>query len=526
MVREYIGARYVPKFMGAYDVTQAYEALCVVDNGLGTSYISKVPTPAGTPLTNTAYWAVYGSVSGAVINLQDQIDSINTNLGKIIGDDITLDGLLTLSGSNYSLNDSTISGAGNGDNVELNNGNLSGVTYSVNCPEGLDVEGSAKITENDIINAGATGINVNQSPANNIIVSDNNIEALDYSVLINQNASGKNFLIDGNIIKSDNGDGVEVNNPSGLHKNTVVTSNIISAGADGGSGTSSGFSIGMSHANNISVTGNVSEHSRIAGLHIENNVNGAVVSSNVFDNCQSDGAWIDQGYSDISGTSGDPVVHSSNIYKGNSTDVGLRMIYDADSDDSVIFDNGNIYNKFDTGITSGGNIANQHFRKFDDLITTCTTGIVSRTDIHGKLIIDKCTNGIVVDLANNPIIIDDVNFLHAPDADKIIKFNQAGSSAIIKHLFLEKALANGTSFQLMPEPAYAKGKIIVRGYSGYSPFKIYEIDGTTLTQIYTHPYGSVTVSLAINNGYLELVTNTTFNGIVTIDFEGDYVINS
>lgn len=76
MVREYIGARYVPKFMGTYDASQIYEALCVVDNGLGTSYISKVPTPAGTPLTDTDYWAIYGASSGAIINLQNQIDDM------------------------------------------------------------------------------------------------------------------------------------------------------------------------------------------------------------------------------------------------------------------------------------------------------------------------------------------------------------------------------------------------------------------------------------------------------------------
>lgn len=74
---QYIGARYVPKFMGLYDATQVYENLCVVDNGLGTSYISRKPTPAGTPLTDTNFWAVYGASSGAIINLQNQIDDIN-----------------------------------------------------------------------------------------------------------------------------------------------------------------------------------------------------------------------------------------------------------------------------------------------------------------------------------------------------------------------------------------------------------------------------------------------------------------
>ena len=76
-MNEYIGARYVPKFMDTYDPTTSYEALCVVDNGMGTSYISKKPTPAGTPLTNRDYWAIYGSPNGAITHLQDEIDDIN-----------------------------------------------------------------------------------------------------------------------------------------------------------------------------------------------------------------------------------------------------------------------------------------------------------------------------------------------------------------------------------------------------------------------------------------------------------------
>lgn len=76
MVRQYIGARYVPRFTGLYDPTQEYEALDVVDNGAGTSYISKIPTPAGTPLTNTEHWFVYGSTSGAIIDLQNRMSAV------------------------------------------------------------------------------------------------------------------------------------------------------------------------------------------------------------------------------------------------------------------------------------------------------------------------------------------------------------------------------------------------------------------------------------------------------------------
>lgn len=80
MNRQYIGARYVPKFMGTYDPTQLYEALSVVDNGSGTSYISKVPVPVGTPLTDSDYWAIYGASSGAIINLQAQVDVLKTDM--------------------------------------------------------------------------------------------------------------------------------------------------------------------------------------------------------------------------------------------------------------------------------------------------------------------------------------------------------------------------------------------------------------------------------------------------------------
>lgn len=97
----YVGARYVPHFTGLYDVTQAYEALDVVDNGLGTSYIAKVPTPAGTPLTDTNYWFVYGSVNGQIINLQNQIDTIvNTDLPAI---DATLQSLIDSVSQNFEI---------------------------------------------------------------------------------------------------------------------------------------------------------------------------------------------------------------------------------------------------------------------------------------------------------------------------------------------------------------------------------------------------------------------------------------
>lgn len=91
-VHTYVGARYVPRFMGTYDPTQIYEALDVVDNGSGTSYIAQKIVPAGTPLTDTEYWFVYGASSGAIIQLQNDMIQAQNDITGLQGN---VSGLLT-----------------------------------------------------------------------------------------------------------------------------------------------------------------------------------------------------------------------------------------------------------------------------------------------------------------------------------------------------------------------------------------------------------------------------------------------
>ena len=76
-IRQYIGARYVPKFIDdPWTDTIQYEELSVVSVG-GTSYISGERVPIGTPISDRNYWHIYGASSGAIINLQNQIDDMN-----------------------------------------------------------------------------------------------------------------------------------------------------------------------------------------------------------------------------------------------------------------------------------------------------------------------------------------------------------------------------------------------------------------------------------------------------------------
>lgn len=78
--RQYIGARYVPKFFMGPDATPAwvgnvpYEALTIVTY-LGNSYTSKIPVPAGigSPNNNPTYWALTGNFNAQIEQYHNEL---------------------------------------------------------------------------------------------------------------------------------------------------------------------------------------------------------------------------------------------------------------------------------------------------------------------------------------------------------------------------------------------------------------------------------------------------------------------
>lgn len=69
----YIGARYVPLIMGAYDAAQAYEPLSIVLYE-GASYTSKQAVPAGVAPTNDEYWALTGNYNAQVEQYRTEVN--------------------------------------------------------------------------------------------------------------------------------------------------------------------------------------------------------------------------------------------------------------------------------------------------------------------------------------------------------------------------------------------------------------------------------------------------------------------
>ena len=68
MVKQYVGARYVPKFASPVEWAPGtfYEALTIVTFNKAY-YISKVPVPptVGNPANNPQYWALTGNYGSA-----------------------------------------------------------------------------------------------------------------------------------------------------------------------------------------------------------------------------------------------------------------------------------------------------------------------------------------------------------------------------------------------------------------------------------------------------------------------------
>ena len=77
-VREYIGARYIPKFADPiqWDPANTYESLEVVTNH-GASYVSRREVPAGIQLDDNAYWVKWSDFNAQLqyyINMEDSFN--------------------------------------------------------------------------------------------------------------------------------------------------------------------------------------------------------------------------------------------------------------------------------------------------------------------------------------------------------------------------------------------------------------------------------------------------------------------
>lgn len=85
-VRQYIGARYVPRFSdvnnGNWSSVYSYEPLIIVKNG-NDYYTSKKSVPVGIAITNTEYWALTGNYNGAIAQLDTRVTAAENSINVL-----------------------------------------------------------------------------------------------------------------------------------------------------------------------------------------------------------------------------------------------------------------------------------------------------------------------------------------------------------------------------------------------------------------------------------------------------------
>ena len=95
-IRNYVGARYVPKFADPveWQANTSYEAMVIVTYN-NASYTSKVPVPptVGNPAENSTYWALTGNYNAqveeyrkATAEAQEDINELKTKTGTNTND--------------------------------------------------------------------------------------------------------------------------------------------------------------------------------------------------------------------------------------------------------------------------------------------------------------------------------------------------------------------------------------------------------------------------------------------------------
>lgn len=78
--KQYVGARYVPLYIGVHDSTIEYEPLSIVSNKNKTAtYTSKQKVPKGIALTNEEYWAESGYYQAGIENINGEIENISSS---------------------------------------------------------------------------------------------------------------------------------------------------------------------------------------------------------------------------------------------------------------------------------------------------------------------------------------------------------------------------------------------------------------------------------------------------------------
>lgn len=373
------------------------------------------------------------------------------------------------------------------------------------------------------ITSASKGVHVN-TQTKNIKIKKTNIVSDSYGILINSGTSnGENLIIDDCNIESDKSDGIELNCPTApSFENVKIINNSVSSKSNG-SGSTSGFAIGIARAKNVIIANNIIKESRNEAIHIEDAQENIAVTNNIVKNCNGDGVRI------LNKSGAIPVIVSNNHIVSSvsawKTKIGINKVSDANGSlDNCIFTD-NIIRGFDKGIVAYGS-GNTHVD--NNVIQDCNYGIVvSSQKALGNLIMSNVAtlcriegSGIIENIFSSTVPTEIMEFAGTAGrhGGTIKKFN-IPTETIDPIVGTNKIIG----FTL-PNRLYGKLKVYIinaGGTAGNNSYIYGDVawDGTTFTwtPVYSKNNGNMSAPTVINEG-----------GVLKIQFYGasDYTATS
>lgn len=223
---------------------------------------------------------------------------------------------------------------------------------------GIDLGGGSsrvQISNNKFTGKNAQAVNMNAIGIKHIQVTENDFEEVRFGVLTN--AAAKD-LMDLRVVNNQfiniYADAIELNHPGTAYvgaTNIVIANNYIHVPKGFGTGTTSGFGIGVAGATHVAITGNVIENARYEAIHIEDEAKHISIVGNIINGVGDDpdssynaGIYvIDGDYISIIGNSVD-----------RANDFGIQLEYSSGNQATNTVVSGNTVTRSGGGIRVAG----------------------------------------------------------------------------------------------------------------------------------------------------------------------------
>lgn len=459
--------------------------------------------------------------SNLVVAINEVLEDLKDKLGHIIYEDATAP--TSISDYCYSLKENTLSSA----TAITNTGTIDNLI--INSTSNPAIYNNKKISNSSVTTSASVGVDIDQT-ANNVLITDSYLKSASFPMLINEHANIDSCRINNNVIEAETGDSIEINTPNNNNtqnaENVLINSNVLDVLNLSASGSGSGFGMGFAKPINNIAIGNVSKHSRIGGLHIENNADKIIVSDNIFDNCKADGAQLSVGYSastSISNVNGMPAIITNNVFKhreDDKTSNGIVKIYDGSTDDSFGIYRNNLIIGFDIGISMHGSANVYHAIDIDGCTcVNCNVGLHIGINTKGELTLINCGKAVRIYGSNSHVDSLNISGIAGEDIFDIVASHYTFTCDKFK-INKQGIFTANNMYSVLPIPTKFKGTIEIK--SNFEDY-LYDVDNSTITLSNSFLYGSTIFTLVENNGYYAIKPNSNYSGTVEVIIKGYYL---